>query len=283
MVYDVDGNALSVIYDIDGNVSPVGYDVDGNLVHPSDPVGTLKVMSYNVLRWEGYNSQKAIQNVAFNYGADIIGMQEWGYTESKTIEGTNCISYLNGFGYDDVVVTTSDVNHKAIASKLALSDYSETVFNQSIETRSYTKCYVTAGGKRIAVFNTHTDYQLNSAVKFAQIQELLSAVANEPYFILFGDLNTTCTNESDTEYQNCVQPFIDAGYNVANSPVGSALIWTYYNGNTVAESTQITPPDNIITSANIAISNAETIGTKLSASGNYVVDHLPLVADLAIY
>ena len=280
MIYDINGNELNAIYSKSGGVD-VGYDVEGNQVFPSSPlVQTLKVMTYNVLRWEGYNSQKSIQDIAFGSNADIIGIQEWGYTEAKTIGGTNCISYLNGFGYDNVRVTSADYNHKAMASKYELTDYSETVFNQSIETRSYTKCYINVGNKRIALFNTHTDYQINSSVKFAQIQELLSAVSNEPYFILFGDLNTTCTNKSEAEYLNCVQPFIDAGYNVANSPTGSELIWTYYNGKTVAESTQITPPDNIITSPNIEISNVETIDTKLSASGAYVIDHLPLMVSL---
>lgn len=240
-------------------------------------------MSYNVLRWEGDNSMASIQDIAFEYGVDIVGIQEWGYTEAKTINGTNCITYLNNKGYPYVSVTSKDYNHKAIASKYVLKDMEETVYTQSIETRSYTKCYVTIGGQKVALFNTHTDYQLNSTVKFAQIQEILEAVGEEEYFILIGDLNTTCTEKSETEYENCVQPFIDAGYNVANSSVGDDLIWTYYNGKTVELSTQITPPDNIITSANISINNVHTINTKLEDNTGYVIDHLPLVADLVIY
>lgn len=278
-VYNIDGIDTDTAYDIDGTLLNQAYDIDGNELLDDNQ---LKVMSYNVQYWRGNNGMKSIQNIAFGDGADIVGIQEWGTAQSPTIDGTDCISYLNSFGYTDVTVTSLDYNHKAVASKYPMTNKSETVYNQSIETRSYTKSYFEFNGKTIAFFNTHTDYQLNSTIKFAQIQELLTAVSNEEYFILTGDLNTTCTNKAETEYLNCVQPFIDAGYNVANSPVGEDLIWTYYNGATVAESTQITPTDNIITSSNIAIIDVYTIDTKLTANTGNVIDHIPLVAVLQI-
>lgn len=280
-VYDKDGNLLVTLYDKDGSSLLEAYDKSGTLIFP-DGASVIKVMSYNVLRWEGYNSLKAIQNIAFDYGAEIVGIQEWGTTEAKTIGGQNCIAYLNGFCYDDVYVSSLDVNHKAVASKIPMTDKTEVVYSQNIERRSYTKSYFTVGGNRIAFFNTHTDYQVGSAIKYAQIQELLAAVSNEEYFILTADLNTTCTEKSESEYIRCVQPFIDSGFNVANAPVGDPLIFTYWNGKTVAESTQITPPDNIITSSNIDILNVQTIETKLSANGTYVIDHIPLIATLQI-
>ena len=278
MIYDKNGNQLFSAYNKSGEPLERAYNKNGEEIFPEN---ILKVMSYNVLRWDGYNSLKVIQDIAFGFGADLVGIQEWGYTSSKTIEGTNCETYLNGFGYSDIRITSDDYNHKALASKYQLSNYSETVYAASHETRSYTKAYFTFNNKQIAWFNTHTDYQEDN-YKYNQIQELLAAVENEEYFIITGDLNTTCTDKNSTEYENCVQPFIDAGYNVANSPVGDPLVWTFYSGKTVGESSQITPPDNIITSANIEIVSVNTIDTKLSASGAYVIDHIPIVAILEV-
>lgn len=278
MIYDMYGNALQAAFDKNGAALNQTFDINGTPM-----VGTLKVMTYNVLRWEGDNALVSIQDVAFgNVGADIVGIQEWGYTESKNIDGVSCTAYLGNHGYDYIAVTSGDVNHKAVASKIPMTGMTEVVYTQSIETRSYTKSYFTFGGKTIAFFNTHTDYQLNSSVKFAQIQELLDAVSEEDYFILTGDLNTTCTSKAETEYLSCVQPFVDAGYNVANSPANQELIWTFYNGKTPTASTQITPPDNIITSANISILSTYTVDTKLEEDTSNVIDHLPLVCVLAI-
>ena len=276
MIFAYDGTLLNSCYLSNGGKAPDAYDVKGAKVYPSP----LTVMSYNLQRWEGYNSLKDIQDIAFGAGADIIGIQEWGYTASKTIESTDCEVYLETFGYQ-TELTEDDVNHKALATKLAIEDYSETVFAASYETRSYTKCYISVNGQRVAWFNTHLDYQTDD-VKYNQVSELLDAVSDEEYFILTGDLNTTCTTKSDLEYIKCVMPFVNAGYNVANSPEGQSLLMTYYNSNTVAQSTLITPPDNIITSANIEITDVRLINTKLSAGGAYVIDHLPIIATLYV-
>ena len=276
MIYSVSSTPLTECYKTNGENASVAYELNGDVAFR-----VLKIMSYNLQRWEGYNSMKTVQDIAFGYGADIIGIQEWGYTASKTIGGTNCADYIEGFGYDNLYITSSDYNHKAIASKFAMSDMTETVYEESIETRSYTKSYFTFDGKTIAFFNTHTDYQKDSSVKFAQLQELLDAVAEESYFILTGDLNTDCSAKTDTEYQNGPQIFIDSGFNVANSPTGEPLIWTGYSGKTVALSDHITPADNIITSANIKIVNVNTIDTKLTIGTN-VIDHIPIVAEVVI-
>lgn len=279
MIYDIDAVSLSDGYD-DSGLATSAFDLAGT----SELTKTITkiIMNYNVQKWSGLNGLKSIQDAAFSYGADIIGIQEWGTSSAMKIEGEDSAHYLNGMGYDNVYVAREDKNHKAIASKNILSDVQEIVYDQYLEKRTYTKAYFKMNGKKVALLHTHLDYQLESAEKFAQVQELLDAVQNETYFVIVGDLNTDCTDKNSTEYQNVVQPFIDAGYNVANSPTGDSLIWTFYNGDTAATSTKIRPPDNIITSANITLGTADTIDTKLLEDLNMTIDHLPLVATITL-
>lgn len=273
------------MYSIDGKTLTAAYDIYGTAINSVHGIGeTLRVMSYNVQRWEGSNALSSIQDVAFGQEASIIGIQEWGYnvSASATIGGTAITGYLAAKGYGNLYVSEQSYNKTAIASKITLSDMSETVYTQSLETRSYTKSYFTIGGKRIAFFNTHLDYQVESSIKFLQAQELLEAVEQEESFILMGDLNTTVQSTSENEFIQIVKPFIDAGYNVANGGAPWGLLMTCYNGTTVEGSSQITPPDNIITSADIEIVNVYLDTTKLTAGTGNVIDHIPLIADLLI-
>lgn len=279
MIYDIDATSLTSGYD-DSGLSTSAFDKGGSTV--LSKTITKTIMSYNVQKWQGYNGLKSIQDIAFSYGADIVGIQEWGTSAAQKIEGEDSAYYLNNEGYENVYITIDDRNHKAIASKNILSDYEEVVYDQWLERRSYTKAYFKMNGHKVALFNTHFDYQTDSAEKFAQAQELLDAVQGETYFVIMGDLNTACTDKNSTEYQSIVQPFIDAGYNVGNSPTGDPLIWTYYNGKTAATSTSIRPTDNIITSANITLGQADTIDTKLTAGLDLAIDHLPLVATITL-
>lgn len=273
-MYDIDGKTLTTAYDIYGTAIDSVHNIEEK----------LRVMCYNIQRWSGNNALASIQDVAFGSGAVIVGMQEWGnsITTSASIGGKSIPDYLAGKGYSDLYVSSLDVNHKAIASMIKMEDMSETRYSQSHETRSYTKSYFTFGGKRIALFNTHLDYQVESSIKFLQAKELLAAVAQEKSFVLMGDLNTTVQSTSENEFIQIVKPFIDAGYNVANGGEPLGLLMTFYNGTTVEGSSQITPPDNIITSADIEISNVYLDTTKLTAGTGNVIDHIPLIADLVI-
>lgn len=279
-IYSSSGTELVTVYNSAGVQLPRAYNASGEEVFPANPY--LRVMTYNVQRWLWGNAVKATQDEAFANNADIVGIQEWGYSSSLTIEGQNCVDYIASKGYPNISITSLDVNHKAVASKYPMSDYTETVFSVSRETRSYTKAYFVYKGVRIAFFNAHLDYAKNDTYKFQQAAELLAAVENEDFFILTGDFNTTCSDKSETEYQSIVQPFVDAGYNVANSPDGEDLIMTYFEGNTVEEATSIRPTDNIITSPNIRFVNLFVDDYKLHHDSGYVIDHIPLIADLEL-
>ena len=273
-MYDINGNAFTAAYDIHGTAQDAVHKISER----------LRVMSYNIQRWSGNNALSSIQDVAFGQGAAIVGIQEWGNstTTTATIGGKSIPNYLAGKGYGNLYVSALNVNKHAVASRIEMTDMSETRFSQSHETRSYTKSYFNYGGKRIALFNTHLDYQVESSIKFLQAQELLNAVAQEESFILMGDLNTTVQSTSENEFIQIVKPFIDAGYNVANGGDPWGLLMTFYNGTTVEGSSQITPPDNIITSADIQIKNVYLDTTKLTAGTGNVIDHIPLIADLVI-
>ena len=104
------------------------------------------------------------------------------------------------------------------------------------------------------------------------------------YFIITGDFNFYIREVGDDEYNNSIQLAIDRGYNSAQNE--HSLFMTYYNGNTIEDSTLITAPDNIITSSNIRITNTEVETTKLTdglcIEYNIHIDHLPLIATIEI-
>ena len=276
-IYNLDGTEINSAYDIDGTATADVYDVEGNIIGRD----VFTVMTYNVMRWEGLNANKTIQDEAFiTRNADIIGIQEWGYNASGgSVGGIPVLTYLDDCGYSEIEVGTSIYNKNALLSKLALSSIQEIVFAQDSST-SYQKCYFTYNGKTICWINTHLLTSSQESGKVAEAKVIFDAVENEEYFIITGDFNTVCKSVNDTEYTTIMKQFVDAGYNVGNCSQQFGFIDTWTDGTTINDTWY--PCDIIITSSNINMISVERDMTKVEAATGSVIDHVPFIAYLQI-
>ena len=109
--------------------------------------------------------------------------------------------------------------------------------------------------------------------------DLLAFLKGLDHFILAGDFNIDLSEQETTgdQYQNSVQRFIDAGYNVGNCVVD--WIPTYF-GTSSPTGGKFT--DQIVTSPNITIKRIYADTTKLTDGITDKIDHLPLIAELII-
>lgn len=297
MIYDVNGNVAKALLDIDGNATDVFYDIHGSK-YARTPIGDIVAMSYNVQHWQNSNYIHKLVNSIFSaHNPDLIAFQE--YDSGDKLEGYSS-GTTNDFitEYADYLEEgnlSGDGAALAIASNYELTS-AETVRFESVPSDRYQKAYITIGGKRIAVYNVHLTWDSESPAKrYAEAQELFEVLRNEEYFILIGDVNTTCESTEDESYIQMVKPFVDAGCGVANCTDERGFNYTFTDGTIgshgVAKSDGTSAEwyahDNIITSGNIEITTVVIDDKKL----NYVttgwahvpVDHLPIVAHLTVY
>lgn len=277
MIYDIDMTALNSAYTTIGNSLNKAYSVDGNVVFSVDATSFV-VMSYNVETFTGINANEEMQqSIIDTYDADIIGMQEMGATGFMPTVGNHVLTdyTYRYFGPQSSFKT-------AIVSKHALSDVTSVVYaNQS--ARAYQKAYLTIDDKRICWLNTHLETSAHEADKVAEAQELFEAVANEDYFIITGDFNTTCKSINDAEYTTIMKQFVDAGYHCANCSTQHGFNNTWTSGNSLNATWY--PCDHVITSSNIDIDRVVVDTTKIDVASQTgeAIDHLPIVAYLTIF
>ena len=285
-VYDINGDAVYHVYDTEGQSANHAYDIDGEVIFTETPTN-LSVMTYNVGGWyigSGQNvpeakdaSYYALQDgILSEYETDILCIQE--YWDTFSGAGRTALSVLEPY-YEDIEAKngTSQYFGRAICSNYELSDYTINTYAAEYN-RYYDKAYITVDGKQIAIFTTHLG--LTEANRQVEAVELLYYLANEPYFILCGDLNTKCTSTSDNDYVNVIKPFVDAGYHCANNTTERGFNMTSYDTSTVSD--QGGQCDNIITSANITIDSVVIDTTKLTDSLGDKIDHLPVIAYLTV-
>lgn len=277
-IYNISGTDLNdTAYRLSGSALNQAFDIEGNELFNS---GTpFVVMTYNVQRFSGLNSNQSLQEEILGvYDADIIGLQEVTTGSSMPALGTALLSdeypyiYLGG-----------QYNKSALVSKTALSNVSTSNFtNQASETKGYQKAYLTIDGKTVCWINTHLETSDHESVKVAQAGEIFALVQNEDYFIITGDFNTVCKFTSDTEYTTIMKQFVAAGYQIANCSEQHGFIDTWTSGHS-SEGTWY-PCDHIITSANISIDSVTVDQRKIAvaAETSQSIDHLPLIAELTI-
>lgn len=293
MIYDKPGNTLSIAYGLDSTLSHA-YDIDGTEIFPDAVVTTHTVMSFNVgefySEWHPAPAETGdvfyLRNKGIFDQYDLLfcGMSEW-YNQIGTVAASVLMNETFGAYYPDYTPYPGNANaaltsgYQSSASNVSLTKYT----NQGSENRYYQKGYITVDGKTICCIVTHLD--LNASKRALQFQELMSAVANETYFIITGDFNFTIQSVGDSEYNNSIKVALDLGYHSAQN--ANSLLNTWYSGQTSATSQNKYALDNIITSANIDITNVRVDTTKLTdglcTEYGIIIDHLPLVADLVIH
>lgn len=272
-VYDKSGNPLSACYDKSGNALERAYNINGNAVFEPK---SLNVMTFNIQRWSGLNGRADLMQSIFADSEPIlVGLQECGNS------GTG--GYVPGtFAYGQSA--TGATNPSGIMAQVPYEDFTSHTYSKSVETRGYSKCYVAINGKRIAWFNTHLEYyntitDSRYPIHVLEMGEIFDAVQQEETFILTGDFNVLCKNKNEQAYTDTIKQFVDAGYHMANWTDETGFVDTWFNGSTVEGSTQKYPCDNIITSADISLSNIVYNQRKLMAGGT--IDHIPITATLA--
>lgn len=286
-IYDGTGTQLNACYDGEGNALQYAYDGEGNLIFTSRETD-LKVMTYNIGQWyigDGsnvptakYSDYYALQRgMLASDDADIVGFQEYydPFSSGHTVE-----SVIGEYFTNHVNNAVSGYSAKAIYSNgYALSNYEEVPFVNGAG-RNYIKASIVVNGKTVWIINAHLDTSNNESAKVAQAQELFDAVENLEYFIILADFNTVCKSTSDEEYTTIMKQFIDAGYHSANCSAQHGFIDTWTDGTTSSGTWY--PCDQIITSANIDMLSVYTDRTKVTDNLGDVIDHIPLIAELAI-
>lgn len=281
MIYGINGNALSVVYNKDGITTNPVYDVNGNAISTASE---LTVMTYNYQWSAGLNSLAFQQEIYSKYKPDIIGIQEAGNQGQKawpSVAQTSLADYPHKYLSDYY-------NYNGLASKISLEDVTDNPFASQAGSGIYTyqKCYLDVGGKRIAWFNTHLEYDTTQGAlnrKYAQATELFNAVEEEDYAIVTGDFNMYGQDLESADYIGVGKKFADAGYNMANwTEDNFVMTWTDAKSAT-SLSEFIEACDNIITSPNIDIISIIFDTTKLSYINNInAIDHIPVIARVMI-
>ena len=281
-VYDINGTNIMTVYDKNGNPLTQAYDVNGSqLLDAND----LAVMTYNVQRFRGINSQQAMQDQIINtYKPTIIGMQELGNSTLPSI-GVNMLAdysvkRLSNHTNKIMMVTKSlTLNNLVIADFTNQDPLDLSMWN---ETRAYMKAEITVGDKIITWINTHLCFMTQS-VKWLQMNEIFELAEQCDYCIITGDFNSQTVNATSDDYLNMYKQFVDAGYNLANNSPSSGFTNTFTNATTASALSDLTDaPDTIIVSSNITINSVTFDTTKFSYLNGQAIDHIPIYAELRI-
>lgn len=286
MVCDKNGNPISTIYGIDERTLSQAYDISGNpLLSSGTP---LTIMTYNVGQWYVGNSNRVpvsqkSEYYALQYGTfennpvDVLFLQE--YLNSWCVDDSPASDFLSPFfNHQEVTNPHGYIGHAICASDLPLSNYTSHNFTTNKGNYpTFESAEIIIDGKTITIINTHNDYSLSYQVE--EVTDLLAFLEGLDHFILAGDFNIDLSKQETTgdQYQNSVQRFLDAGYNVGNCVVD--WIPTYF-GTSSPTGGKFT--DQIVTSPNITIKRIYADTTKLTDGITDKIDHLPLIAELII-
>ena len=286
-VYNLNGTEIQNIYNKSGNKISQAYDKSGN---PLIGDSVLKVMQYNVGQFyigdgnviptELKSTYSTLQTTIFNnHNPDICLMQE--SPRIFCADGTLSDDFLSTW-FNQFASSRGGINYQAhrIATKgYTISNYQEIEFTHPYGNYpGYETCTMSINGHNILFVNTHMT--TSQSEQESQCADILNAVSNAEYFIICGDFNTVISSLSDTDYINCIKPFVDAGYNTANC--GSFGILSTYYATADPDASYKPATDQIIVSSNITIQDAYVDTTKLTDGIDAKIDHLPLIAELVI-
>ena len=232
----------------------------------------LTVMSFNVQRWTGLNSNYVLMKSIFdNYLPDVICVQEQAGSPGAVSDSILC-NYRYVYQYNGVTTPIAIYSKRPFAS---VNGYLYAA--QGSENRGYIKAVIDVNGNDVAVYTTHLD--LDSTVRTAQATELFNQMKSERYAIVTGDFNSfNAIDSTGSDYIAQIKQFIDEGYHSANCSNQHGFLFTYYNGNTIASSTNKHCLDQIITTTNIDIDTVIVDKSKDNDANTSYLDHFPIVA-----
>ena len=291
-IYNVDGAEIFSAYGLSGSPAVSAYDITGSMIFPT-VIPEAKVMSFNVgcFYTQYFPAPASTGTVFYNRHKEIFGhypgllfagLSEWHNTIGTVSTSVLMDEFFEAYApaYDAYRVEGAALTsaYGATPSNVTFTPYS----TQSSNLRYYQRAYLNFYGKTICCILTHLD--LDDAIKYAQLSELLDVVENEEYFIISGDFNHKITQIGDDQYNASIKVILERGYNSAQN--NEQIYMTWYDGTTAADSDRIWAVDNIITSPNIEITDVERDTTKLTdglcEQYGIMIDHLPLVATLRI-
>lgn len=290
-IYNVSGQAIPTVYGKNRKCLQHAYNLEGQeLLEPT----TLKVMTYNVGQWyvgggDNVPSDKdsayyALQNgMIQNANADILFINEYWKEFSKT--GRTAKSLLEQyFPYVHEQGGNSGYVGRALCSKYPITNYTTHTFTAQGINNYYDSAEITVNGKTITLVVLHLMTN-PEATRYQQAQELLAYLKTLDTFIAGGDYNTGISpdygtdNTESTPYEHYVKLFTDEGFHTANF-ADDGFLTTCNDG--IDGSGTDWDIDNIITSADIAISDVYVDETKLTDGINEKTDHMPLIATLTL-
>ena len=224
----------------------------------------LKVCSYNVGQFTyGESAGEVVDSTIIEktkafftkYRFDILLMQEFRNQLNNTTMASALFDYIYPNGYI--------VGDKWCAMR-SLPVIQSAITAQFSTGREYAWGIITINGKDIYLYDVHLS--TTDPNRAAEASELITILSGKTYFICCGDFNASSGSE-----QTFFNQFINAGFKCANGGL-LGLMRTYHNQNVCI--------DNVITSANITISNSYAMS---DAYDEMLSDHYPMVADLVIY
>lgn len=272
ILYNNKSEVINSVYDRNKNPIQDVYNSLGNLLLSEK---TLKVMTFNVGQFSGINTEQVLKHIIDTYNVDIIGVQET-YTTNVP---ASISSIFNNYPYK---FYGNQLNKDALISKIELEFPTSTIFNyNTLETRAYSKTYITFNNIKVCWINTHLETTSGGEAKVKQAQELFNAVKYEPYFIITGDFNTICKSTDHTEYIKIIKPFLDIEAKSVNCTEEGGFINTWTDSIIINQNNGY-PTDHIIVSKTIDIKNVIFDYYKNELNSNKTIDHIPVIAELII-
>ena len=193
------------------------------------------------------------KNVYSEFSADLIGLQEYcpWFDLAHTEKTADVVYQPFGFTVNDGKLGTD--MRLAVATKHPLELVWEKDF-APVSPRRRQKFYVTIGGKRIAVINSHPTPRADGGdIRQEEYKLLIEEFEKEPCFIAFGDYNARTAAEFEI--------FEKAGYPMANHGIKTVRGGSHC--------------DNIVVSPNIRIENVQVFDPTF-----FLSDHAVLYAEL---
>ena len=247
-----------------------------NDIKPGEGIGgglvKLRVGTYNIGHFAlGKSSGSSVTNDTLagwvakyhsamnDAGLDVLCAQEY---EPDIVRGKPAKDYVfENFKYNGISTKVA-YNCNAIFSNVKMAQAVIVNFEQAVQSgRNYIYTTIKLGGHDVKIASAHFDFQGSNgtAIRQAQMRQIISAFAADDYVIICADFNINNDNLSDWDIMR------NAGYTLANMGyAGEIITCPYTAGTTTVIDMKL---DNICVKG-FAVSEVKTFGT-LDMSDHY--------------